>query len=92
MPPHERLRLNSTVMHETRPINVYLPPRYDAATGARYPALYLPDGGDLEDFPHVANAADRLIWQGVLRPFVIVSVENTDRRRDVTAPRRMPET
>lgn len=52
--PHESLRLTSSVMGETRRINVYVPPQYDACPSQRFPLL-LPDGGLAEDFPHVAN-------------------------------------
>ncbi|MGY4516264.1 alpha/beta hydrolase-fold protein [Lysobacter sp. HA18] len=85
-PPHERLTLTSAALHEVRRINVYLPPSYDADPGRRYPVLYMLDGGEAEDFPHVTRAADRLIRQGAVRPFVIVGIENTVRRRDMTGP------
>ena len=38
-PAHRRQALG-----ETRRINVYTPPGYDAAPGVRYPVLYMPDG------------------------------------------------
>jgi predicted alpha/beta superfamily hydrolase len=68
---------------EARRINVYLPPGYDA-THHRYPVLYLPDGGVAEDFPHVVNSLDSLIRMGRVRPFLVVGIENTERRRDMT--------
>lgn len=91
MPSHERLQLRSVVMSETRRLNVYLPPDYDACTAATYPVLYLPDGGEEEDFPHVAQAADRLIRAKRVRPFLIVGIENTVRRRDMTGPTQSPD-
>jgi predicted alpha/beta superfamily hydrolase len=42
--------LESSVLGERRTINVYLPPDYGAGS-ARYPVLYIPDGGMAEDFP-----------------------------------------
>jgi hypothetical protein len=90
-PPHQSLRLESSTLTETRRINIYLPPGYDLCRKARYPVLYLPDGGMEEDFPHVATAAERLIRQGFARPFLIVGIENTVRRRDMTGPTTSPE-
>jgi predicted alpha/beta superfamily hydrolase len=90
-PAHESLRIESSVMSETRRINVYRPPGYEKHREIRYPVLYLPDGGMEEDFPHVATAADRLIRQGDTRPFLIVGIENTVRRRDMTGPTSSPE-
>ena len=46
--------MRSAALGETRRINVYAPPGYAANAAARFPVLYLPDGGLEEDFPHVA--------------------------------------
>ena len=86
MPAHETATLESATLHETRRLNIYLPPAYHEETARRFPVLYLPDGGEQEDFPHVAAAADRLIRAGTVRPFLIVGIENTVRRRDMTPP------
>ena len=85
-PPHESLRVTSSVMGETRRINVYLPPQYDVCASQRFPVLYMPDGGVAEDFPHVANAVDALIRRDEIRPVIVVGVETTVRRRDMTPP------
>ena len=76
--------LRSLVLEETRRINVYTPPGYDADAAARFPVLYLPDGGLEEDFPHVAEAVHSGISWGILRPLIVVGIENTERRRDMT--------
>lgn len=86
MPRHETLRIESGVMGETRRINVYLPPEYDQPPARRYPVLYMPDGGVQEDFPHVAAAVDRLVRAGQVAPMLVVGIENTQRRRDMTGP------
>lgn len=91
VPAHATLSLESAVLGETRHVNVYLPPDYDNHSNTRYPVLYMPDGGLGEDFPHVAATADRLNRAGSVRPFLIVGVENTVRRRDMTGPTRAPE-
>jgi len=84
-PPHETFTLQSAAVGEVRRINVYTPPGY--ATGrARYPVLYMPDGGMEEDFPHLATAVDSAIRAGEMRPVILVGIENTQRRRDMTGP------
>ena len=81
----ETFLLRSAVLHETRRINVYLPPAY---TGARtgLPVLYMPDGGLAEDFLHVAGLLQVSTGNGTMRPFILVGIENTQRRRDLTGP------
>lgn len=69
---------------ETRRINVYTPPGYDGR--ARVPVLYMPDGGMEEDFPHLTATVDRLIREGAIPPVLVVGIENTERRRDLTGP------
>lgn len=72
---------------ETRRINVYLPPAYvDTSGTARLPVLYMPDGGMAEDFLHVAGLVQVLTGNGTMRPFILVGIENTQRRRDLTGP------
>jgi predicted alpha/beta superfamily hydrolase len=86
VPPHQSFTLESATLKETRRINVYTPPGYDAGDGARYPVLYMPDGGVEEDFPHVTTDVDAAIRSGQMRPVVVVGIENTERRRDMTGP------
>lgn len=85
-PPHDSLTIQSVETREARRINVYLPPGYAEARGTRYPVLYMPDGGIQEDFPHVAAAVDSAIRAGEMRPMLVVGIENTQRRRDMTGP------
>ena len=82
--PVETFTMRSAVLDETRRINVYTPPGYAANAEARFPVLYLPDGGLEEDFPHVAEAVHSGIAWGILRPLLVVGIENTERRRDMT--------
>lgn len=78
--------IDSVVLGETRRINVYLPPGYADAKGASFPVLYMPDGGLAEDFLHVAGLIEVLTGDNSMRPFVLVGIENTQRRRDLTGP------
>ncbi|NTX12189.1 alpha/beta hydrolase [Myxococcus sp. CA056] len=86
VPAHQSFTLESAKLKEVRHIAVYTPPGYDAAKDMRFPVLYMPDGGLKEDFPHVASAVDAAIRAGELRPLLVVGVENTVRRRDMTGP------
>jgi predicted alpha/beta superfamily hydrolase len=91
VPPHQSFTLESKALKETRRINVYTPPGYDAAKSTRYPVLYMPDGGLQEDFPHVATTVDTAIRAGEMRPLIVVGIENTERRRDMTGPTEVDE-
>lgn len=86
IPPHTTFTLTSITLGEARVINVYTPPGYDSAAAAAYPVVYMPDGGVAEDFPHIANTIDSLIALGVIEPVIVVGIENTERRRDLTGP------
>jgi uncharacterized protein len=82
----ETFTLQSKVLGETRRINVYLPPGYAESRDARAPVLYMPDGGIAEDFLHVAGLVQVSVGNGTMRPFLLVGIENTERRRDMTGP------
>ncbi|HET7618324.1 MAG TPA: alpha/beta hydrolase-fold protein [Vicinamibacterales bacterium] len=87
----ETFTIDSRVLNETRRINVYLPPAYSAAADVRLPVLYMPDGGIKEDFLHVAGLVQVLSGNGSMRPFILVGIENTARRRDLTPPTTNPD-
>lgn len=87
----ETFTIDSKILGETRRINVYLPPGYAEAAAARFPVLYMPDGGLAEDFLHVAGLVQISVTNGTLRPFLLVGIENTERRRDMTGPTRSEE-
>ncbi len=91
VPRHETFAVPSAVLGETRRINVFTPPGYDPSGTAAYPVLYMPDGGLGEDFPHVAATLDAGIRAGQVRPMLVVGMENTERRRDMTGPTAMDE-
>jgi uncharacterized protein len=82
----ETFTIPSAVMNETRRINVYLPAGYTEAAAERFPVLYMPDGGIAEDFLHVAGLVQVGAGNGTMRPFILVGIENTERRRDMTGP------
>ena len=80
----ETFTIDSKALSETRRINVYRPPGSPA--DARLPALYMPDGGMAEDFVHIAGLVQVSVGNQTMRPFLLVGIENTERRRDLTGP------
>jgi predicted alpha/beta superfamily hydrolase len=48
--------------------------------------LYMPDGGLAEDFIHIAGLLQVSVGNGTMRPCLLVGIENTERRRDMTGP------
>src|SRR5512132_3428921 len=82
----ETFTMPSKALGETRRINVYLPPGYADSAQTRLPVLYMPDGGIAEDFLHVAGLVQVSVGNGTMRPFILVGIENTARRRDMTGP------
>jgi predicted alpha/beta superfamily hydrolase len=89
VPSHDTLTLTSRTLGEARRINVHTPTSYATTGKARFPVLYMPDGGLDEDFPHVVHTVDSLIALGAIRPVIVVGVPNTERRRDLTGPTRV---
>ena len=87
----ETFTLQSQALNETRRINVYFPPGYVEAADKRFPVLYMPDGGLAEDFLHIAGLVQVGVANGTMRPFVLVGIENTERRRDLTGPTQNAE-
>lgn len=80
----ETWTVDSAVLGEKRQINVYRPA--GIAPGTPLPVMYMPDGGMLEDFLHVAGLLQVGAGNMTSRPFLLVGIENTERRRDLTGP------
>ncbi|RYG00945.1 MAG: alpha/beta hydrolase, partial [Chitinophagaceae bacterium] len=79
IPTHDTFTLTSRQLGETRTINVWMPKSY-----SDLPVLYMLDGGVKEDFPHVAATLMELIDKNIIPPIILVGIENTQRRRDLT--------
>lgn len=83
IPNHETFTISSKKVGETRTINVWTPENYAKNTDS-LPVLYMADGGINEDFPHIANTLSELIKLKKIRPIILVGIENTQRRKDLT--------
>ena len=82
----ESFTLDSQALKEKRHINVYMARAWDTPPDAPLPVLYMPDGGVAEDFLHVAGLLQVSVANGTMRPFMLVGMQNTQRRRDLTGP------
>lgn len=81
----ETFTIESAVLHEKRRINVYASPLPVGQSAPRL-FLYMPDGGIAEDFLHVAGLVQVGTGNGTMRPTLLVGIENTERKRDMTGP------
>lgn len=70
----ERVEIEVAALRHPMPVQVYLPPCY--AQQVQYPVLYLLHGQNFDEGQWlrlgVAEAADRLIGRGVIRPLIII--------------------
>lgn len=82
----ETFTIPSAGLGETRRINVYFPPGFSSAGEDSLPVLVMPDGGMGEDFLHIAGLVQISVVNGTMRPFLLVGIENTERRRDLSGP------
>lgn len=82
----ETFAMDSAALGETRRVNVYAPAGYAESDTLRLPVLYMPDGGLGEDFLHVVGLVQIGALNGTMRPHLLVGIENTERRRDLTGP------
>lgn len=87
----ETFTLDSKVLGEVRRINVFMPTVWGTPPEGPVPILYMPDGGLAEDFLHIAGLLQVSVSNGTIRPFLLVGIENTQRRRDLTGPTADPE-
>jgi predicted alpha/beta superfamily hydrolase len=85
----ETFTITSRILGEVRTINVYAPPAYGDTANRPRPVLYMPDGGVAEDFLHIMGLLQISVLNGTARPVLLVGIENTERRRDLTGPTRV---
>ena len=84
----EKRVLHSAALGEERTLHIRLPLGYSQNSAARYPVMYVLDGGLDEDFFHLAGLVDfaSMPWINWLPPSIVVGIVNTDRKRDFTHP------
>ncbi|WP_375579122.1 alpha/beta hydrolase-fold protein [Marivirga tractuosa] len=80
--------INSKILHETRTLNIYLPPNYQADSSKTYPVIYLLDGSKDEDFIHIAGIVQfgSFSWINMIPESIVIGIANVDRKRDFTYP------
>lgn len=78
-------KLPSAALGAERTINVWLPPGY-AEGEARYPVVYLLDGGLGQDFHHISGLAQLGALSWLTQEMIVVGVETVDRRRELAFP------
>lgn len=83
VPAHQTFTIESKILNEVRTMNVWIPEAYNSGLDS-LPVLFMPDGGVNEDFPHVANTLAYLIQSKKIQPVILIGIENTQRRRDLT--------
>jgi len=76
---NQAITIKSTLLDETRHISIYLPADY-AYSQAKYPVLYLLDGGT--HLQHASGAVDYLHSRGSIPDIIVVAIHNIDRTRD----------
>ena len=82
----ESYLINSETLGGERIVTVRLPAEYDADPEARFPVVYLLDGGPEQDFAHIAGIAQSREMNGTFAPFILVGIQSTDRRHFFTPP------
>ena len=86
----------------TRPVDVWLPEGYDAASADRYPVIYMHDGQFMFDRSNspmagtdwlwdVDKTMTRLIREGEIRPAIVVSVWTNAKKKRSRRAEYMPQ-
>jgi uncharacterized protein len=82
------IRLDSVALSEVRVINAFVPSGYE---NERLPVIYMLDGGIKEDFLHIAGLVQVGVSNGTVAPHILIGIENTQRRRDLTGETNDPK-
>ncbi|TCD04597.1 alpha/beta hydrolase [Pedobacter frigidisoli] len=79
-------KIQSSILKETRTLNIYLPDGYSADSAKTYPVIYLLDGSANEDFIHIVGLVQFLVMIEKMPQSIVVGIANIDRKRDFTFP------
>src|SRR5262245_34943060 len=79
---HQRHIIKSAYLNEERSVLVRVPPGYDRSMES-YPVIYMLDGHGsyLSMMPGIIESQS---WGGQMPEMILVSIQNTDRTRDLT--------
>lgn len=82
------ITFQSSVLHEERMLNIYLPMGYSPDSLKTYPVIYLLDGSMDEDFIHISGLVQfgSFSWIQMVPESIVVGIANVDRQRDFTFP------
>jgi predicted alpha/beta superfamily hydrolase len=82
----EKVEIYSTILGETRILNIYLPYGYSADSSKNYPVIYLLDGSMYEDFIHISGLVQfaSFPWINLIPESIVIGISNIDRTRDFT--------
>lgn len=82
----EQLTFDSSVLHESRTLNIRLPEAYQSRLSETFPVIVVLDGGLDEDFIHIAGLTQFLSfpWIKHIPESIVVGIKNVDRKRDFT--------
>jgi predicted alpha/beta superfamily hydrolase len=75
-------QIESEILKENRKLNIHLPSNFHQ--DSVYPVIYLLDGSAHEDFLHVVGLLQFFQLQFFMPDFIVVGIENVDRKRDFT--------
>lgn len=78
----EEFDFASTRLFNSRRVHVYLPAAYDRDRAARFPTLYVHDGGEYLDHARMPTVMDNLIHAGEIPPVITVMIDPIDRKRE----------
>jgi len=79
-------RIDSKELFEQRILNIYLPLGYHPDSLQTYPTIYVLDGSQNEDFPHIAGLVQFMNMYDLMPKSIVVGIANVDRYRDFTYP------
>jgi predicted alpha/beta superfamily hydrolase len=84
----ETVEIYSTILNESRILNIYLPYGYSPDSLKKYPVIYLLDGSMDEDFIHISGLVQFVSfpWINLIPESIVVGISNINRNRDFTYP------
>lgn len=79
---HDKLTIKSTVLNEDRTVLVRVPANY-AQSKDKFPVVYMLDG-NAPNPSMMTGIIEQQAWSGMMPEMILVSIQNTNRTRDMT--------